>query len=284
MTTMLDDFTEVFRKNIVSLRAYLYSLTASAIWFFLSNYYVSTCLIFLLFTVLFITAISIEQFRNRDTELLSQMPLERKDPTFIVDRSGRIHQSKGHTGNLFETFNITKLNQIFDEESCENLLDFSGKERIADNQTLECLSATLQKWFQIQFKPTSDKKHIYVWLIDIGHCKRLDLSLSATRRFSQEVIDNIHVLIRNNDVYERLADLMLKEGFEGIFIAKTTANMDMVAYAFKLTHHGIKKSKKITFRNDSPISILMSRKTGKLSYAVKPASLSQTDFERIANT
>jgi len=51
----------------------------------------------------------------------------------------------------------------------------------------------------------------------------LDLSLSATRRFSQEVIDNINVLIRNNDVYDRLADLMLKEGFEGIFIAKTTS-------------------------------------------------------------
>ena len=279
MTTMLDDFTEVFRKNIVSPRSYLYSLAASAIWFFLSNDYASTGLFFLLFTILFISAISIEQFRNRDAELFCQMPLERKDPTFIVDRSGRIHQSKGHTGNLFETFNITQLNQIFDEESCENILDFSGKERIADNQTLECFSETLRKWFQIQFKPTLDKKHIYVWLIDIGHRKRLDLSLSATRQFSQDVIDNINVLIRNNDVYDRLADLMLKEGFEGIFIAKTTANMDMVGYAFKLTRHEITKSKKITVRKDSPISILRSRKTGKLSYAVKSESVSQSDFE-----
>ncbi len=203
----------LFRKNIVSLRSYLYSLAASAIWFFLSNFYVSTCLFFLLFTILFITAISIEQLRNRNTDLFCQIPLERKDPTFIVDRSGRIHQSKGYTGSLFETFNISQLNQIFDEESCEKILDFSGKKRIADNQTLECFSATLEKWIQIQFKPTLDKKHIYVWLIDIGHRKRLDLSLSAIRRFCQEVIDNINVLIRNNDVYDRLADLMLKEGF-----------------------------------------------------------------------
>ena len=110
MTTMLEDFTEVFRKNIVSPRSYLYALAASAIWFFLSNDYASTGLFFLLFTILFITAISIEQFRNRDAELFCQMPLERKDPTFIVDRSGRIYQSNGHTGNLFETFNITQLN------------------------------------------------------------------------------------------------------------------------------------------------------------------------------
>ena len=154
------------------------------------------------------------QVRDSETLLREIYPPQmHSDPTFIVDRSGRIHQSKGHTGNLFETFNISQLNQIFDEESCEKILDFSGKKRIADNQTLECFSATLQKWFQIQFKPTLDKKHIYVWLIDIGHRKRLDLSLSATRRFSQEVIDNINVLIRNNDVYDRLADLMLKEGF-----------------------------------------------------------------------
>jgi hypothetical protein len=50
-------------------------------------------------------------------------------------------------------------------------LDFSGKKQIADNQTLECFSETLQKWFQIQSKPTLDKKHVYVWLIDIGHRK-----------------------------------------------------------------------------------------------------------------
>jgi serine phosphatase RsbU (regulator of sigma subunit) len=276
---MLSNFLEVFRKNIVTLRSYFYSLAASAIWFFWSNDYVSTSLFFLLFTILFITAISIEQLRNRNTDLLCQMPLERKDPTFIVDRSGRIHQSKGYTGRLFEKFNISQLNQILDEENCEKILDFSGKKQIADNQTLECFSETFEKWFQIQFKPTLDKKNIYIWLIDIGHRKRLDLSLSAIRRFSQEVIDNINVLIRNNDVYDRLAGLMLKEGFEGIFIIKTTANSDMVGYAFKLTGQGINKSKKITVRNDSPISILMSRKTGKLTYAVKPASLSQSDFE-----
>jgi hypothetical protein len=280
MTSIVGDFLEVLRKNLVSVQAYLYSLAASAIWLFGSNAYVSTCLFFLVFTILFITAISIEQLKSRDTDLLCQMPLERKDPTFIVDRSGRIHQSKGYTGRLFETYNISQLNQIFDEEICEKISDFSGKRQIAGNQTLECFSATSEKWFQIQFKPTLDKKYIYIWLIDIGHRKRLDLSLSAIRRFSQEVIDNINVLIRNNAVYDRLAGLMLKEGFEGIFIIKTTANSDMVGYAFKLTDHGINKSKKITVRNDSPISILMSRKTGKMSYAVKPASLSQSDFER----
>ena len=128
MTSRLGDFWEVFRKNIVSFRSYLYSLAASAIWFFLSNDFVSTGLFFLLFTILFITAISIEQSRNRNTDLFCQMPLERKDPTFIVDRSGRIHQSESDTGSLFEKFNISQLNHIFDEESCEKILDFSGKE------------------------------------------------------------------------------------------------------------------------------------------------------------
>jgi hypothetical protein len=152
MTSILSDFSEVFRENIILLRSYLYSLAASAIWFFLSNDYVSTGLFFLLFTILFITAISIEQLRNRNTDLFCQMPLERKDPTFIVDRSGRILQSKDYTASLFETFNISQLNQIFDEESCEKILDFSGKKRIADNQTLECFSATLQKWVVMENK------------------------------------------------------------------------------------------------------------------------------------
>jgi serine phosphatase RsbU (regulator of sigma subunit) len=57
----------------------------------------------------------------------------------------------------------------------------------------------------------------------------------------------------------------------------TTCFQDLTGEAKKRQQKNLKK---ITVRNDSPISILMSPKTGKLTYAVKPASLSQTDFER----
>ena len=93
-------------------------------------------------------------------------------------------------------------------------------------------------------------RHLYIWLIDITNRKRLDLSLSAIRRFSQDFVNNIDEVTRKSVVYERLAKLMFQEGFSGFILAKLTPDEDLAVVAFKKTHEGLIKSDKVIVKKN----------------------------------
>jgi len=215
--------------------------------------------------------------------LLSQMPAVRQEPTFVIDHTGKVVISMGPTKTLFKNKGIDCIDHIFGEINAERILKSAIIGEIANNNTLELFSPTLDKWYNVQLKSSEDGRHLYIWLIDITKRKRLDLSLSAIRRFSQDVVNNIDEVTRKNDVYERLAKLMFQEGFIGFLIAKLTPDKDLAGFAFKETHQGIIRSNKIIVNKKSPVAVFMSQKTGKPFYANKGNEMPFLSAKEIKN-
>jgi serine phosphatase RsbU (regulator of sigma subunit) len=113
----------------------------------------------------------------------------------------------------------------------------------------------------------------------------MDFSLSAIRRFSREVINSINELAVKNDIYDRLAVLILKEGYQGAFITREDKEGSLSGYAFKGSSDQLVKSELIQVPEASAAPIWASRKAacdiyGCVASANKPESMSQTEFEK----
>lgn len=169
---------------------------------------------------------------------------------------------------------------IFGAINAERILESTLIGEHENLDTIDFFSPILDKWYNVQVKSAGDRKHYYIWLIDITKRKRLDLRLSAIRRFSQDVVNNIDEVTRKNDVYDRLAKLMFQEGFSGFFIAKLTSEADLAGVAFKETHRGIIRSNQIIVNKNSSVAVHMSQKTGKPFYANRAPQTPQSAFEQ----
>ena len=54
----------------------------------------------------------------------------------------------------------------------------------------------------------------------ISSRRELEFSLSAIRGFNRDIVNSINALVKDNDIYDRLALLIIKEGYRGVFIAR----------------------------------------------------------------
>ena len=251
----INDFIKIILSKLRTFHLYLFSLIAFLICFVLFQNIVLSIVFILFLLLFFIGYISYEEFANRKMNLLSRMPVVRQDPTFVIDQTGKLVISSGPTKILFKNKGIECIDHIFGEINAERILKSAIIDEKVNNNTLEYFSLPLDKWYNVQLKSSEDGRHLYIWLIDITNRKRLDLSLSAIRRFSQDVVNNIDEVTRKNDVFERLAKLMFQEGFSGFFIAKLTPDEDLAGVAFKQSHEGIIKSDKIIVKKNSPVNV-----------------------------
>jgi serine phosphatase RsbU (regulator of sigma subunit) len=113
----------------------------------------------------------------------------------------------------------------------------------------------------------------------------MDVSLSAIRRFSREVINSINELVIKNDIYDRLALLILREGYQAVFITREDKEGILSGYIFKGTPNGLAKSELIRVPENSAAPIWASRKAacdinGCVASANKPETMTQEAFER----
>jgi serine phosphatase RsbU (regulator of sigma subunit) len=262
-----------FQLSIFSLVAFLFCLV-------LTQNIVLSMVLALVFILLCLGYSAYGELTNEKLSLLSRMPFVRQEPTFVIDYTGQIVISMGPTKLLFKDKGIECVEHIFGEVNAERILKSAIVDEMTDLNTLDFFSSTLDKWYNVQLSPSDDGKHHYIWLVDITSRKRLDLRLSAIRRFSQDVVNNIDELTRKNDVYERLAKLMFQEGFSGFFIAKLTQDENLSGVAFKETRQGITQSNQIIVNKNSPVAVRMSQKTGKPFYANKDPKIPQNEFEQ----
>jgi hypothetical protein len=225
------------------------------------------------------------KFKGRDLELLCQLPGQRNDPAFVIDLKGRIIASQGNTKNFFKAHRIEKIHDIFEDQEAHTIL--KAAETPPNDQAIEPLelySEVARKWYQVQTKVGSGD-HILIWLDEISSRKALDLSLAVIRQFSDEVINSINDLVRTNDIYDRLARLILGEGYQGVFITREDREGNLAGYVFKGQQNDLVKSDLIRILKDSPAPIWDSRKTecdiiGCVASATKPGSVPQEEFER----
>ncbi|MGD9077714.1 MAG: PP2C family protein-serine/threonine phosphatase [Desulfobacterales bacterium] len=224
------------------------------------------------------------KFKTKDIGLLCQLPAERKDPAFVMDRQGRIVASEGNTKHFLKEHNVQKIDELFNGQEVKTIL--ASAEGPSDDSSLEPLELYSQipdKWYQVKTRVGADD-HILVWLDEISSRKARDVSLSSIRRFSREVINAINELAVNNDIYDRLALLILREGYQGVFITREDQEGNLSGYVFKGKPDGLIKSKLIQVPENSSAPIWASRKAecdinGCVATATKPRSMPQAEFE-----
>jgi serine phosphatase RsbU (regulator of sigma subunit) len=224
------------------------------------------------------------KFKNRDMDILCQLPAQRQDPVFVIDKDGRIVATAGNTSRLFKKNNIKKIHDLFGNPEAKTILKAAEEIRVErETEPLELYSEITGKWYQIKTKIAAGD-HILMWLDEISSRKAMDVSLSAIRQFSREIINSIDELAVNNDIFDRLALLILKEGYQGVFITREDKEGHLSGYAFKSKPDGLIKSRLIQVPENSSAPIWASRKAecdifGCVASAIKPPSMTQAEFE-----
>ena len=225
------------------------------------------------------------RFKSKDIDILCQLPAERKDPAFVMNKQGLIIAAEGNTKALFNEHRILKIHHLFNAEDVGAILYAAS--RITDGpeaEPLESFSEITGKWYLIKTKVSADD-HILVWLDEISSRKAMDVSLSAIREFSREVINSINELAVKNDIYDRLAMLILREGYQGVFITREDKEGNLSGFVFKDQSDELVKSDLIQVPENSSAPIWASRKAecdlyGCVATATKPGSMPQAEFEK----
>ena len=195
------------------------------------------------------------KFKNKDMDILCQLPAERQDPVFVMDKKGWVVATAGNTKKLFKRHRIKKLHDMFEKSKAEIILKATAEMRAQwQTEPLELNSKITGKWYQIKTK-IGEGGHILVWLDEISSRKAMDFSLTAIRGFSREVINSINELAKKNDIYDRLASLILKEGYQGVFITREDQDGNLAGYAFKGNSHELVKSEYIQVPEASAVPI-----------------------------
>ena len=225
------------------------------------------------------------KFKSKDIDILCQLPAERKDPAFVIDREGLIIASEGNTKSFFKKNNIAKIHDLFGDSDAKTILK-AAEEFIADRESepLELYSEIADKWYQVQTKIGAGD-HLLIWLDEISSRKAMDVSLSSIRGFSREIINSINELVVKNDIYDRLALLILREGYQAVFITREDRQGILSGYTFKGKPDDLVKSELIQVPENSAAPIWKSRMAacdiyGCVASANKPETMPQEEFER----
>jgi serine phosphatase RsbU (regulator of sigma subunit) len=224
------------------------------------------------------------KFKNKDIDILCQLPAERQDPVFVVDKKGRVVAAAGNTKKFFKSHRIEKLYDLFEKSEAETILNATKEIRTKwQTEPLELNSKITGKWYQVKTK-LGEGGHVLIWLDEISSRKAMDFSLTAIRGFSREVINSVNELAKKNDIYDRLALLILKEGYQGVFITREDKDGNLAGYAFKGNSNELVKSEYIQVPEASAAPIWASRKAecdiyGCVATATREEDMSQADFE-----
>ena len=203
----------------------------------------------------------------------------------MIDRKGCIIASEGNTKAFFKKHNISKIHDLFGNPAANTILKATeGLSADREPEPLEMYSEIVGEWYQIQTKIGAGD-HLLIWLDEISSRKAMDVSLSAIRGFSREVINSINELVVKNDIYDRLALLILRESYQAVFITREDKEGILSGYAFKGTPDDLAKSELIQVPENSAAPIWKSRMAecdiyGCVASANKPETMTQEAFER----
>lgn len=169
-------------------------------------------------------------FKNRNINTLLLLPKERVDPTFLTDSSGGVITCAGNTKELFKKHNIKKIDHFLEINEFE--------------KTEEAYSPVTKKWYRVDKKLI--KNTYLIWLTDISLEIQLRNRMNSLSDFNNSVLNEIEDLIYKNHVFDKLAKVILDEGYKGLFITSLTREKKVLkGYAYKYSGDEIVKSNKI---------------------------------------
>lgn len=201
------------------------------------------------------------KFSNRNINVLVRLPMERKDPAFVMNYENKIIAYDGNTKNMLKSANINQFNDFFNESRTDFIKQIIVTTcESHKHESFEMYSEKLKKWFLVNMKEDATSPNILVWLDDISLRKKLNDKLQHIKNFSKQMMLGVKELLKNNTSYDRLAKFVLDEGYSGVFITNILDNGDLSGHVFKIENNSIIKSDKIIISKDSEAPIWESRK------------------------
>lgn len=198
---------------------------------------------------------------NRLRDKLLELPMERNDPAFIITPDGAVVHAGGKTRELFEGKNIHHLKDFLCEKHTNEILE-AAADISYKPVSLRVFSDKTKLWYDTKVKrfEAGGETDVLVWMDDITPLIMLDRNLSTLRNFSSDTLSHIHQEARQNTVMDRLASLILRSGYQGVFITRTTGEGSLAGQVYKWQDDTIIHSGEITIHPDSHAPVFESRK------------------------
>ncbi|MBR9999371.1 MAG: hypothetical protein KFF73_10390 [Cyclobacteriaceae bacterium] len=106
------------------------------------------------------------KFKNHKNMLLIKLPLERKDPAFVIDRTGKMVAFEGLTRNYFKMKNIEHWADLF-EDDLKLIHRFLTLPRSGEIFYESLYSRKTDKYYKVNVKADSISNYLLVWLDEI---------------------------------------------------------------------------------------------------------------------
>ncbi|PCI21626.1 MAG: hypothetical protein COB67_13960 [SAR324 cluster bacterium] len=199
-------------------------------------------------------------YSNRHKEMMLNLPMEREDPVLIMDQSGDVLLAGKQTEKNFSQYGISNL---YDYIGTHNVKQIVKKANSGENESsIEVYSKISCKWYDVKFKlvpSQKEKKIILIWMIDITQQKELRSHFAAISQFNHSFLKNLNRYVKSNDLFYELAELILKVGYQGVFITKADKQGNLIGKVTKRQEEVLEHSKEIVISKDSSAPVLHSR-------------------------
>jgi len=206
------------------------------------------------------------KFGNRNLNLLVRLPIERKDPAFVMNSVGDIVAAEGSTKAFLNQHQINNFSDLFEDQkvsSIKRLIHHTLNEE--GHQVRQWYAPKTDNWFMIHMKSDPLSNNLLVWLDDITLRKQLMQKLSKVRNFITQMMLSINEQVALADSIDRMARFVLDMGYQGIFIATRDEQSGLEGHVYKKSASGeFLKSGEITIPANSPAPIWDSRKNKDL--------------------
>ncbi len=176
--------------------------------------------------------------KNQYQERLLLLPAKRLDPAFLMDDQGTILAASGKTKSLFGQLAITNISQLVGPDLLTEIV--TSSKRPGSSNDFEAYVEQVARWYRI--RATRSDHQILVWFSDITEQKALDHRLGQIHNFNLEIADSLQELVYHNDSYDRLAHLILREGYQAVFIARQKEDGHLHGRVFKQQGGKIERS------------------------------------------
>lgn len=106
------------------------------------------------------------KYKNRGQALLVRLPMEKKDPAFVIDRNGKIVASEGNTRKFFADHEISRLQDLFEDnqELFDRIQSFSCADDVYNE---ELYSSRAHKHYEVYIKADVMSNYLLVWLEEV---------------------------------------------------------------------------------------------------------------------
>ncbi len=216
------------------------------------------------------------KFRNRQRDLLVQLPRERRDPAFVMDDEGRILAATGNTARLFEEHGVKRMTDLACKDHFAELM--LNAQEASERYVHECHSPVLDRWYAVTVSKPAARGEYLVWFDDISTRKHLDASLQSLRSFSSEILSSVEELAAEGDSFARLARLILGDDFKAVVITLENGDGMHSGRIYGPGENDALHSKAIQVAGESADPLLLSRKTFAMFTSSQEEFSSQEQF------